>query len=257
MPEEQGVIDSRQRVRDAQADLLKLPGGERAIEDQVTYRFNSYSGCDIYAIANVFDASATEGEKYKQLILGNIQTLTFSTHREKFPARALGHVGARGYTRGPRTIGGTMIFTVFDKSVLSELIQLDNMVEVSSTDSGRGKEAGITNIVLLDQIPPFDISILFANETGSVSRMAIYGAELVNEGQTMSVEDLVTEAVVSYVARHIDPMSSLLEPGERIHLGDQGEGPIYAFRDDSLRPMTSWKAIVQDTQIKAALNSMK
>jgi hypothetical protein len=71
---------------------------------------------------------------------------------------------------------------------------------------------GAFNAVLIDQIPPFDITILFANETGSMSKLVIYGVELVQEGQTMSVEDLVTESVVNFVARHFEPMESLLDP---------------------------------------------
>lgn len=230
------------------------------IADDVTYRFNSYSGADIYAIANIYDPSAIEGQKYKQLVLGNIQTLTFSTHREKFPARALGHVGARGYTRGPRTIGGSMIFTIFDKTALAELMQLDNLIEVAS-NAGKGKSAGIDHIILLDQIPPFDISILFSNETGSLSRMAIYGVELVNEGQTMSIEDLITETVVSYVARHVDPMSSLLSPTEEIFLGGDPGAPLLAIEGGvpgaSLTRELSWDALTKDTTIKAELDSMK
>ena len=232
---------------------------DRGIQDDVTYRFNSYSGADIYAIAHYFDTSADADKAARQVILGNIQTLTFSTHREKFPARALGHVGARGYTRGPRTIGGTMIFTVFNKSVLSGLMQLDNMIETSSADAGRGRTAGIDQIVLVDQIPPFDISILFANETGSLSKMAIYGVEMVNEGQTMSIEDLVTESVVSYVARHIDPMTSLLGDDYQVRLDDQlPEGAdIIAASFNGPDRYVSWNALTKDATLKAALDTMK
>lgn len=268
MAEEQGVIPRTTRAERlrSQNDLLfgtsdfQTEDAARAIQDEVTYKFNSFSGADIYAMANIFDPSAEKGEEHKQLILGNIQTLTFSTHREKFPARALGHVGARGYTRGPRTIGGTMIFTVFDHGVLTELMQLNHLIEASASDSGRGKSAGIHQIILVDQIPPFDISILFANETGSISKMAIYGVELVNEGQTMSIEDLITESVVSYVARHIDPMTSLLEPGERVRLDGLGEGVQVAtgnILDPSESNLVTWKALTKDTSIKAALDEMK
>jgi len=254
MPEEQGVLTAQDVILGSYREGI---AAERAIADDVTYRFNSYSGADIYAIAHYFDTSADADKAARRVILGNIQTLTFSTHREKFPARALGHVGARGYTRGPRTIGGTMIFTVFNKSVLTELMQLDNMVETSSVDAGRGKTAGVDQIVLVDQIPPFDISILFANETGSLSKMAIYGVEMVNEGQTMSIEDLVTESVVSYVARHIDPMTSLLAEGEDVlTIENQSSlGGTVAFNDPDRS--ISWSALTKDTTIKAALDNMK
>ena len=155
-----------------------------------------------------FDPNAKkEKDKARIKILGDLQTLTISTHREKFAVRALGHVGAKGYTRGPRTIGGTLIFTVFDKSVLSEMLVQDYQLENAAID-----DVGALGAVLLDQIPPFDITIMFANETGSMSKLVIFGVELVNEGQSMSVEDLITENVVTYVARHFMPMESLLDP---------------------------------------------
>ena len=163
---------------------------KRAIPTEVTYRFNSYSGCDISAIVHFYDETADPENRSRTKKLADLQTLTISSYREKVPVRALGHVGAKGYTRGPRTIGGSMIFTIFDKSVLAEMMVESYRIEQYAMDN-----VGIFNAVLIDQIPPFDITVLFANETGSMSRLAIYGVELVQEGQTMSVEDLVTESV--------------------------------------------------------------
>src|SRR3990167_8296788 len=130
-------------------------------------------------------------------VLAELQTLSVSTHREKYPVRALGSVYPKGYVRANRTIAGSMIFTVFDKNVLEEFL--------SAHPSDFDAHNPITSAVL-DQVPPFDITIVFANELGQVSRMTIYGVEFVNEGQTMSIEDILLENVVQYVARDIDPM---------------------------------------------------
>lgn len=192
-PEE--ILVQNQRQDPIPSESIYIPG---------TQVFHSYSGCDISAIVHFYDETAEPGSRSRTKKLADLQTVTFSTHREKFPVRALGHVGAKGYTRGPRTIGGTMIFTVFDKTVLAEMMVDKYIQEAPAQD-----QIGAFNAVLIDQIPPFDITILFANELGSMSKLVIYGVELVNEGQTMSVEDLVTESVVNYVARHIQPMISL------------------------------------------------
>ena len=166
--------------------------------------YTSYSGCDIRAIVSFYDSNADEGNKVKFKILGDIQTLTYSTHREKFPVRTLGRIGTKGYTRGPRTIGGTLIFTVFDKEVLSEMLVQNYQLDAANADN-----YGVWKAVLIDQIPPFDISVNFVNEYGSASRLVLYGVELVNEGQTMSIDDLITENVVNFVARHIEPMYNI------------------------------------------------
>lgn len=130
-------------------------------------------------------------------VLAELQTISVSTHRDKYPIRALGSVYPKSFVRGSRSIAGSMIFTVFDKNVLEEFLQ----AHPSDFDAHN-----TTTSAVLDQIPPFDITIAFANELGQVSRMAIYGVEFINEGQTMSIEDIFLENVVQYVARDIDPM---------------------------------------------------
>ena len=58
-------------------------------------------------------------------------------------------------------------------------------------------------------MPPIDLTIIFANEYGSISKAAIYGVEFMNDGYTLSIEDLLTEEVINFVARDVDPMVSL------------------------------------------------
>lgn len=130
-------------------------------------------------------------------ILSELQTLSISVYRDKQAVRACGSVYPKAFTRGPRQIAGTMIFTVFDEHALYSFLN----PHVTDFDAERGDSSS-----LLDQLPPIDITVTFANEYGSVSRLTILGVEFVDEGQTMSVEDLVTENTVTFVARDIDPM---------------------------------------------------
>lgn len=146
--------------------------------------------------------------------LAEIQTLSVSTYREKYPVRALSTTYPKGFTRGPRTIAGSMVFTVFDKNVLYELLAAD----ATEFDADR-----LFTTAIIDQLPPFDITIAFANELGQTSRMTIYGVEFVSEGQTMSIHDLFIENTCQYVARDIDPMTKegdrrrkVLTPGTKL-----------------------------------------
>lgn len=52
-----------------------------------------------------------------------------------------------------------------------------------------------------DQIPPFDITLAAANEYGSLAVMRIYGVELMNEGYGVSIDDIVSEQQLTYIAR--------------------------------------------------------
>ena len=132
-------------------------------------------------------------------VLAECSSLTISTYRDKQDVRSLGTVYPKGITRGPRSIAGSMIFTVFNKHVLYELL------DVHPTDF----DATAFTTAILDQLPPIDITVAFANEYGHVSRMAIYGVDFITDGQVMSIEDLFTENTVQYKALDFDPMRSV------------------------------------------------
>jgi len=56
-----------------------------------------------------------------------------------------------------------------------------------------------------DQIPPFDITLAAANEYGALAVMNIFGVEILNEGYGISIDDLVSEQQMTYIARTLLP----------------------------------------------------
>jgi hypothetical protein len=134
--------------------------------------------------------------------LGTLQTISVQSHREKYAVRALGHSYAKGYTRGTRTIAGSMIFTIFNEHALLHLIR---SMGVSQTYGERDTDL---SSLLPDQLPPIDITIIFANEYGSLSDFRLYGVEFVNDGATYSIEDLLSEQVINFICRDADIMTS-------------------------------------------------
>jgi hypothetical protein len=60
-----------------------------------------------------------------------------------------------------------------------------------------------------DQIPPFDITITFVNEYGQSAVRSIFGVELLNEGSGASMDDIVIEETMTYVARELGPMYTI------------------------------------------------
>ena len=164
--------------------------------------FNSFSGADIVAYIHIPPQSLKGDElvgPYQDSepvvgVLGSLQTISYSTFRDVQPVRTLGKTHAAGYTRGPRTIAGTLIWTVLDQYVLAEALKH------SYTDNYD------PSTILIDQIPPFNIIITFNNEYGDVATMGIYGIRMINEGATFSVDDMITEQTNTYVANDIDLM---------------------------------------------------
>lgn len=157
---------------------------------------SSFSGVDITALAAL---RMSDGKVYT-VKLGTLQTISFSVFREKMPVRAIGFVGAKGYTRGTRTVAGSMVFTVFDRNAFFDLMRrnpLDPPMERASVN-----EAEDLAYMMPDQIPPFDIILMFTNELGNAAEMAILGIDLHSEGQVMSVNDIMTEATYQFTAQH-------------------------------------------------------
>lgn len=161
----------------------------------------------IQAINAEFDSydKAIENLKYAPTskVLAEIQSLSWSTHRDKSQVRFLGSVYPRGITRGPRSIAGTMIFTIFHEHVFHEIMAL-NLRQYNTGTSDYDKFTYTT--MLIDQLPPVDISMVFANEYGAISHMGLFGVEFFQEGGTFSVQDIYSENVIHYIARDIDPM---------------------------------------------------
>lgn len=64
-----------------------------------------------------------------------------------------------------------------------------------------------------DQIPPFTVTLTGMNEYGNVAVMHILGVELINEGSGISIDDIVTETQMTFVARAIVPWKPLSDRG--------------------------------------------
>lgn len=173
-------------------------------------RYNSYAGVDIVA------QIVLPGQG--PLVIGELQTISYSIHRENTPVRTLGHVNPVAFLKGPRTIAGSLIFTVFDEYAF---YRIDEYRRAVTADF----------FPLSDMLPPFDVSITFANEYGITSTMKIFGLTIVDEGQTMSVDDLVTEQTYTYMARGIQPItrynrSDGVETHSNLSTGDSATGPM-------------------------------
>lgn len=73
-----------------------------------------------------------------------------------------------------------------------------------------------------DQIPPFDVTLAAANEYGSMAVMRIYGVEILNEGYGVSIDDIVSEQQMTYVARTLIGWRPVKDERIRTQLEDSG-----------------------------------
>ena len=79
----------------------------------------------------------------------------------------------------------------------------------------------VAPVFYVDQILPFDVSIVAANEYGSSAQMRLYGCEILNEGSGFSIDDMVIENQMTYVCRTILPWRAFTAAGDGQSVKDQ------------------------------------
>jgi hypothetical protein len=174
----------------------------------------SFAGVDIQAtmvLPRIGDQTSSDDGDFIEL--GELQTISYSIHRENTPVRTLGHVNPRGFVKGSRTIAGSLIFTVFNEYAFYRIKEFKKALLERNYAP------------LADMLPPFDVVLTFFNEYGLAAKMKIYGITIVDEGQTMSVDDLITEQTYTYMARGLQPL---------MHLDPAEDRNIYSNNADDL-----------------------
>lgn len=173
--------------------------------------YNSFSGCDI---------RATFGED----VIGQLQGISWSVTREKAPIYTMGSPDPRAFSRGKRGIAGSLIFIQFDAHALLEskvgkktfsddvdALTISPTTGVISNEANRekaktefGDPGGDQRVIkpyYSDQILPFDVVLSAANEYGQTAKMKIFGVEILNEGAGVSIDDIVLEQQMTFIAR--------------------------------------------------------
>lgn len=167
-----------------------------AAKNKYQHTYQSWSGCDMVATIEM----EIPGVGVMSNVLGELQTLSYSTHQEKAPIRTLGNINAKEYVFGQRTVAGSLVFAVFNHHWAKEF--LDKAKE-SPTYAG--------NKILADELPAFNVTISMGNEYGQSARKAILGIQLVNEGMTLSTNDVFVENTFQFVARDIEYLQDTTE----------------------------------------------
>lgn len=151
-----------------------------------TYKYNlSFSGTDTLAFI-LFPGC-------NPVVLGSLTTISYSIFRNKKPVINLGRTNINGITRGSRIFAGSMVFTLINQHWVKDVILQDTCRDW----------IGKFHDLKVDELPLFDIMIISANEYGAYCSMFIYGIDVTDEAQTISVEDLFTENVFQFVARDL------------------------------------------------------
>jgi hypothetical protein len=191
-----------------------MPQSENSGIGTFTETYTTFSGADIVCTFN-------------NVPIGELAGITWSITREKAPIYTMGSPNPRSFSRGKRGIAGSLIFTVFDRPALYNMVagakdsgQVKYYTRSSNALPGFGAitHRGITPAseqttevqsffpYYADQIPPFNVTITFANEYGQAAKRSVYGLEIINEGTGASMDDIMLEETMTFVARDVGPM---------------------------------------------------
>lgn len=130
--------------------------------------------------------------------IGSLTTISYSMYRNKKPVINIGRTNINGVTRGSRIYAGTMIFTLINQHWLREL-QYEKHIDWLNN----------YHDMKVDELPLFDLMIISANEYGNAVQMYIWGVDMTDEAQVVSVEDLFTENTFSFIARDITEFNKI------------------------------------------------
>lgn len=152
--------------------------------------------------------------------LDDVSTLAYSLYRVKVPVIPLGQIVQDGFGIGTRAVAGTMIRSIFMKDRFSDL---QTKMFLASQDEIKDRLNGINNTVptgipskdlisyMKDDLTYFNIHAISVTEqikdhnTGEpfMRQEMILGCTILNNGQTYSIEDLVTESSFTFQARAV------------------------------------------------------
>ena len=97
-------------------------------------------------------------------------------------------------------------------------VRVDGTVQPNSVDNSGYSVFAPSNFgsevapLLIDQIPPFDITLVGVSEsTGDASRMIIHGVQFNSDQGGSSVDDLILERQVTFLARRVSPWTRLVD----------------------------------------------
>ncbi len=155
--------------------------------------------------------------------LGSVISISYSVYRNKKAVHSLGHKVISGFASGPRYVAGTIIKTMFLEDDL--ILGLQKLREELTKSGQYTDELAILNMaatpqshsnLMLDDILSCDIVVLYMSEyQENMIKEVIAGATFINNGQVMSVNDMITETTISYIAQDVlqhDRLDSIISP---------------------------------------------
>lgn len=191
------------------------------INDEVYSHVESMSGADTMVI---IEFPVFEGGMYSKPVyvkLNSVVSLSWSVYRAKTPVTPLGESLVSGFGLGHKTVAGHIIKTLTYRDELSAIVQYYSQVSLEYKKANYIENLGSKYTISLDSkyeitqknfdslmkddLVPFNIHAYSISEyTGHIIKDSIYGCTIINTGQVQSIENLITENTIAFVAKYME-----------------------------------------------------
>ncbi len=179
----------------------KLVWYNSSYEDQLYGTPQSFSFTDVHAtIILPFILPGTG--KPPTVSLPGLTLFSISEHRDQYPVVALGRRGIKGFTSGHKTTAGSMGFVLFGESAFAEAIR--------QYAAWRGVPSD-TYFTSPDELPPFDLSLIFHNEKGDAANILIRSMKIVDSSRNISVRDIQLTESFSWMAAKVTTLINAVQ----------------------------------------------
>ena len=211
--------------------VIQNPYAEDKNPPKIDLEGNIIQGMSGSGVQVVLEFPANDYQSSVYFVAKDILTVSHSVSRSKLPVTNLGEASMSGMSIGSRMVAGSIIklFSRYDS--LSTYVKTfvatrwDKLNEKDKQDvSTTGTSISFKEFsdYMRDDISPFNIHLVNTIETllpkdfekdASVPRVSsIIGATIINNGKVFSIENLITEETLSFIAKTVIYSTDNLKP---------------------------------------------
>jgi len=167
--------------------------------------FHSIGGAQTHIVLEM----TREAGNTPYILLGSALTLSYSVYRDKTPVFNCGSSLVDGFSIGNKYVAGSLI------SMMNSVDEFASFMQSIGSDTYQSPYSSVVPVkevhtFMRDDLVPFNIHAIFSTEyTSVVKRIIIYDATFINNGQVMSINDLITENTMSFVGRDIQEQHNI------------------------------------------------
>jgi hypothetical protein len=211
LQQQRQIQKQRQAEQQQQTEEKQIRKYSSSAHPSITYSFSG-ADCRVYGyfdsdekIPENTDPSHLWVYSTVPVLLNNFATISLSIHESKSPVRRLGHMAPIGYTKAVRTIAGSMVLTIIGNNHPLQTLSYKDPHSITHFSMDPDNSSNIVT-----KMSPFNLILLYKSELpgASGSKMKIKGVEFINEGIVTSVNDLVSEVVLQFVALDVEKFES-------------------------------------------------